>query len=459
MTRIDRRSFLSTTPLAVGLAMKTLEALGQSHGGLVARGNGIDYGPLRPAESKNTGDTLIALPQGFEYTVIGKTGSNMSDGSPTPRGHDGMAAFTISGQLRLVRNHEINNRLGTEGAAFGDQSKAYDSKAAGGTTTLIIDPQTRELIKDFASLNGTLQNCAGGPTPWGAWISCEETLLGVNKFTDSQGRESGGFDHGHGYCFEVSAKADGVQRAEPLIALGRFVHEAIAVDARTGIVYETEDANPGGFYRFIPKVRGDLAQGGQLQMLAVKGRHQYDLRTGQKAGKKLTVRWVDIAIPDPTDSQLPANSVYQQGFALGGASFARLEGCWYGGDSIYFTSTSGGNMKLGQVWQYIPQNQDQGTLKLIYESAEETVLGMPDNICVSPRGGLVLCEDGSGEQHIRGLTRRGQIFDFARNMVPGFEEREFAGATFSPDGKTLFVNIQTPGITLAIWGPWQKGAL
>ncbi len=116
-------------------------------------------------------------------------------------------------------------------------------------------------------------------------------------------------------------------------------------------------------------------------------------------------------------------------------------------------------MKLGQVWQYIPQNNDRGILKLIYESAEETVLGMPDNLCVSPRGGLVLCEDGSGEQHIRGLTRRGQIFDFARNIVPGFEDREFAGATFSPDGKTLFVNIQTPGITLAIWGPWQKGAL
>ncbi len=122
--------------------MKTLEALGQSSGRLVASGNGIDYGPLRPVESQNTGETLIALPQGFEYTLIGKTGSKMSDGHPTPRGHDGMAAFNVNGQLRLVRNHEINNRLGVEGAAFGDQSKAYDSKAAGGTTTLIIDPDS-----------------------------------------------------------------------------------------------------------------------------------------------------------------------------------------------------------------------------------------------------------------------------------------------------------------------------
>jgi secreted PhoX family phosphatase len=458
MNNIDRRKFLSTTPLAVGLAMRALENV-KANGSAVSN-HSVGYGALLPTKSRNTGEALLALPEGFEYTVIGRTGSKMADGHTTPRGHDGMAAFNVNGQLRLVRNHEINNGVGADGAAFGDHSRAYDSKAAGGTTTLIVDPNTRELIKDFVSLNGTLQNCAGGPTPWGSWVSCEETTLGPNKFIDQQKRERGGFTHSHGYCFEVSAKADGTVSAEPLKAMGRFVHEAIAVDTRTGFVYETEDAGAAGFYRFIPTQRGQLAKGGKLQMLAVTGRPQFDLRTGQKQGQTLPAHWVDITIPDPTDEQIVKQSVYQQGFAKGGATFARLEGCWYGGDSIFFAATSGGDQRLGQVWQYIPQSRDKGSLKLIYESQDAAALEMPDNICVSPRGALVVCEDGRApDQFIRGLTRDGVIFDFARNIVPGFEGREFAGATFSPDGKTLFVNIQTPGITLAIWGPWQKGAL
>jgi hypothetical protein len=458
MNNIDRRAFLSATPLTVGLAMQALAAIKTNRP--AESKNSAGYGGLRPTKSRNTGETFLALPEGFEYTVIGRTGSKMGDGHATPGGHDGMAAFNVNGQLRLVRNHEINGGVGRDGAAFGDHSRAYDSKAGGGTTTLIVNPNTREVIKDFVSLNGTLQNCAGGPTPWGSWVSCEETTLGPNKFIDQQKRERGGFTHNHGYCFEVSAKADGTVSAEPLKAMGRFVHEAIAVDARTGFVYETEDAGSAGFYRFIPTQRGKLAKGGKLQMLAVTGRRQFDLRTGQKQGQTLSAHWVDIAIPDPTDEQIVKQSVYQQGLAAGGATFARLEGCWYGGDSIFFTATSGGDKKLGQVWQYIPQARDKGSLKLIYESQDSAALEMPDNICVSPRGALVVCEDGRApDQFIRGLTRDGVIFDFARNIVPGFEGREFAGATFSPDGKTLFVNIQTPGITTAIWGPWQKGAL
>ncbi|MGH9839457.1 MAG: alkaline phosphatase PhoX [Blastocatellia bacterium] len=455
MNNMDRRSFLSATPFAVGLAMQALTSPA-----LKSLNDKIGYGALRPTRSRNTGEELLALPGGFEYTAFGRTGAKMSDGHLTPRGHDGMAAFDINGQLRLVRNHEINNGVPQDGAVFGDASSAYDAKAGGGTTTLIIDPKTREIVKDFASLNGTLQNCAGGPTPRMTWISCEETTLGAPTLTDSQGRQRGGFAHSHGYCFEVSAKADGMMKAEALKAMGRFVHEAIAMDAKTGFVYETEDANPGGFYRYLPKKRGQLAAGGRLQMLAVTGRHQFDLRTGQKPGETLPAHWVNIEQPDPADADLAARSVYRQGFAKGGATFARLEGCWYGGNSIFFTATSGGDSKLGQVWQFTPTSKDKGQLKLIYESREEAALDMPDNLCVSPRGHLVICEDGHApNQFIRGLTRQGQIFDLARNLVPGFEGREFAGATFSPDGQTLFVNVQTPGITFAIWGPWQKGVL
>jgi uncharacterized protein len=464
MTALNRRSFLGVTPLAVGAALQIFTAINRGCGvgpsrRLTASTDAVGYGGLRATKARNTGEEILRLPDGFEYSVIGKTGTKMSDGNPTPAAHDGMAAFKVKNELRLVRNHEINGAIGRDGAAFGDSALAYDTKAGGGTTTLIIDPKTREIVKDFVSLNGTLQNCAGGPTPWGSWISCEETTLGKGLGKDDRGRERGGFAQNHGYCFEVVAGADGAVKATPLAAMGRFVHEAIAVDARTGVVYLTEDRGAAGFYRFIPKQQGKLSEGGKLQMLAIAGRRQSDLRTGRKAGESLDVSWVDINEPDPPDAENSVDAVYRQGFALGAATFARLEGCWYGGDSVYFTSTSGGDKRLGQVWQYTPQGNDKGKLKLIFESPEEDVLNMPDNLCVSPNGGLILCEDGSSEQYMRGLTREGHIFDFAKNILPGYEGKEFAGATFSPDGQTLFVNIQTPGMTLAIWGPWGRGAL
>lgn len=461
MTRFNRRAFLGVTPFAVGAAMRTLASINarESSRRSAAPPGAGSYGALLPAKARNTGETIIALPEGFEYTVIGRAGSKMSDGHPTPAAHDGMAAFNVNGELRLVRNHEINNGVGRDGAAFGAAALAYDPKAGGGTTTLVIDPKTREIVRDFASLNGTLQNCAGGPTPWGSWISCEETTLGQSLGKDERGRERGGFSQKHGYCFEVMANANGAAKATPLPAMGRFVHEAIAVDARTGVVYLTEDRGAAGFYRFIPKRRGKLSEGGKLQMLAVTDRRQFDLRTGQKAGQSLSAHWVDINEPDPPEAEAQSNAVYNQGLAQGAATFARLEGCWSGSGSIYFASTSGGDKRLGQVWQYTPQGRDKGALKLIFESPEEAVLDMPDNLCVSPSGGLIICEDGRNEQYVRGLTRQGQVFDLAKNILPGYEGREFAGATFSPDGQTLFVNIQTPGVTLAIRGPWKRGAL
>ncbi len=461
MTTFNRRAFLGVTPMAVGAALQTFAAINARRelNRLITAPGAGGYGGLLPAKARNTGETILTLPEGFEYTVIGKTGTKMSDGNPTPASHDGMAAFKVKGELRLVRNHEINNGIGRDGAAFGDTALAYDPKAGGGTTTMIIDPRTREIVRDFVSLNGTLHNCAGGPTPWGSWISCEETTLGQSLGKDARGRQRGGFSRSHGYCFEVAAGADGAVKASPLTAMGRFVHEAIAVDARTGVVYLTEDSGAAGFYRFIPKQKGKLSAGGKLQMLAITGRRQSDLRTGQKAGQSMNVSWVDIKEPDPTEAESSSGAVYRQGLALGAATFARLEGCWHGGDSIFFTSTSGGDKRLGQVWQYTPQGKDKGALKLIFESPEEAVLDKPDNLCVSPSGGLIICEDGDNEQYVRGLTRQGQIFDFAKNILPGYEGKEFAGATFSPDGQTLFVNIQTPGMTLAIWGPWDRGAL
>lgn len=484
-TPINRRKFLSRTVQTTGVALAMQSfvargALAASDAGRRGKKCEGDYGELVPTASENTGETLLALPAGFKYTVFGRTGTIMSDGRPTPPAHDGMAAFETRDDrddddddrddgrrddddggdgrrkhhgrnhrdrlITLVRNHEVS--FSAPGVAL-DPTMAYDPLTGGGTTTLIVDAETRLPVRSFVSISGTHNNCAGGPTPWGSWITCEENVAGIAR----------GFSQPHGYVFEVSARSRGPVNPIPLKAMGRFVHEAIAVDRHTGVVYETEDRNPGGFYRFIPNRRNDLAAGGRLQMLAIKGQPNYDTRTGQTPFQTLPVTWVDIDDPDPGNAETVSGAVFNQGFAGGGAMFARLEGAWYGDGSVFFSSTSGGNVGRGQIWRYRPRGRSGGLLTLIFESPGADVLDSPDNICVTPGGGLILCEDGSGQEFLHGLTQRGEIFKFAQNVVPGFTGSEFAGATFSPDGETLFVNIQSPGITFAIWGPWEDGAL
>jgi uncharacterized protein len=411
------------------------------------------YGPLIPTKTNNTGETLLALPKDFQYTVFGKTGTRMYDGHATPPAHDGMAAFQIKDELRLVRNHEVNNQIGTPGAAIGPN--AYDSLAAGGTTTLVIDPTTRELVKDFVSLSGTLVNCAGGQTPWNSWISCEETVLGQANVENNVGADQGGFEKEHGYCFEVDAAANDAVTSIPLKQMGRFVHEAVAIDRQTGIVFLTEDFATAGFYRFIPNQTRQLAAGGRLQMLTVKDHPNFDTRTGQKSGTALLSGWVDIPNPDPPEAELDNLAVYKQGIAAGAATFARLEGCFYGNGRVYFTSTNGGDKALGQVWEYVPSGKDEGQLTLLLEVTDSSTLFMPDNICLAGNN-LIICEDNDVRIYLRVLTPQGQVFDLAKNIAPGFETKEFAGVTFSPDGQTLFVNLQVPGMTFAIWGPWER---
>lgn len=383
----------------------------------------------------------------------------MTDGRLTPTHHDGMATFTVDGKLRLVRNHEVPYTRARPGTALlQDEALVYDSSAGGGVTTLTVDPTTRELIESHVSLAGTHTNCAGGLTPWGSWLSCEETTLGATLGKDDKGKVIGGYEKEHGYIFEVPAANEGPVVPVPLKAMGRFVHEAIAVDPATGIVYETEDRTSAGFYRFLPHTPGKLVEGGRLQMLQIDGTPQADLRKKQTVGKPLACTWIEIDNPDPVAAATNPLAVYESGRDKGAATFARLEGCWWGNGYVYLNATNGGDKSLGQVWRYQPKGPDKGELVLLFESRSKDILWNPDNLCVTPRGGLVLCEDTyGGDCYLRGLTPKGELFSFAHNIDAGLEESEFAGACFSPDGQTLFVNMQLPGITLAIWGPWERG--
>jgi secreted PhoX family phosphatase len=376
-------------------------------------------------------------------------------GGVVPYAFDGMAAFRAGrDRVRLIRNHEVRDAAAVS-RPFGE--RPYDEAGPGGTTTVEVrlrpDGEAR-IIRQFASLTGTCVNCAGGPTPWNTWISCEETVEGTGA---GRGRN-------HGYTFEVASAANGPVTPVPLRAMGRFEHEALAVDPATGRVYLTEDRRPAGFYRFTPAVAGQLSQGGTLEALAVVGVDGYDTRVNQAALTPHPVRWVTIDNPDSDEAVLPDGYVFNQGLAKGAAQFARLEGCWYGDQSVYFNATTGGNAGAGQIWQYHPQRNE---LQLIFESPAPEVLNGPDNICVSPRGGLVICEDGVETNFVRGLTAEGRVFDLIRNNL---NRSEWAGACFSPQGRTLFVNLQgetnpqespgsDKGMTFAIWGPWEAGAL
>jgi hypothetical protein len=510
MTAMDRRSFLGVGAAAAAsgtmLSAAALERL-TARSALAASGSGRGlkaraatsvegYGPVAPLADQR-GVEVLALPAGFSYVTFGHIGGRMSDGRPTPLALDGMAAFAgPDGTVRLIRNHEDRNPPG-EGSLRAPSRHMYDPQGGGGTTTLDFNPRTRRLVRSFVSLAGTTVNCAGGISyRRQGWITCEETVAGPEHSVENRR-----FPRRHGYCYLVPRERGprDLRRTMPLRAMGRFLHEAVAVDQRTGIVYLTEDPGSSvtgaGFYRFLPKDPSNLAAGGRLQMLGVRGAPQMDTRKGQTQGDAHAVDWFDIDQPDPeytTDND--ERSVFNQGHRKGGALFNRLEGCWYDEGSVYFVSTSGGDAEngdvnpdgyregFGQVWEYRPHARHGGRLTLWFESPDGGVLDSPDNLTVTPRGGLLLCEDDASTRYadvhptqpglgnvnrLIGLTAAGDPFEFAVNI---FSAAELAGACFSPDGKWLFFNIfgeaeGTPaeflggGMTCAVTGPWADGPL
>ncbi len=487
MVAMQRRDFLrSAAAVSAGfLGLKAFDARGQAVNGL-AGSSGVGYGPLLPDP-----EGVFDLPAGFSYRVISQIGQVMDDGLLVPGLPDGMAAFDgPDGTVLLIRNHEMRNTPARSGPFGWSRELAHlvpaeklfdvgepdaDRPAQGGTSTVVYDPKTQRVVRQFMSLAGTERNCAGGPTPWNSWITCEETV-------GRAGEDGRAVDHG--YNFEVPATAK-VQLVDPvpLRAMGRFNHEAVCVDPNSGIVYQTEDRQDGVITRFLPNEPGNLRAGGRLQALAVVGQPSFDTRNwidndaetqvggghvqvdeGQLRGRSmptiatntvLDVGWIDLEnVDDPEDT------LRFRAFDAGAARFARGEGMWFGQDAVYFACTTGGLNRKGQVWRYVPsrfegrpeERRFPGRLELFLEPNDHDLVENCDNLCVAPWGDVVLCEDAATKNHLVGVTPAGDIYHLGQNVL---SDSELAGSCFSPDGSTLFLNIQIDGLTLAITGPWR----
>lgn len=415
------------------------------------------YGPLRADPAG-----LLDLPQGFSYRVISQLGDAMDDGFVVGDRADGMGCFAIDRRrVALVRNHELQVRHQKAGPFVrGDATRiaTYDRDSdgrplPGGTSTLIYNLATGRVERQHLSLAGTIRNCAGGTTPWGSWLTCEEDMTRAGK----------GVGKDHGWIFEVPARARGLVDPVPLTAMGRFNHEAAAVDPRTGIVYLTEDREDGLFYRFLPDRPGQLARGGRLQALGLRDRPEGG-DTSNKGRRDIGVgawkaaRWIDL-----TGTDAPDDDLRLRGHKAGAARFARGEGIHWGDGECYFICTSGGAKALGQVMRYRPSPREgqpgeadaPGMVQLFVESTDPQMFNYGDNLTVGPNGHLIVCEDQYTDvvdNYLRGITPDGALYPVARCRV----QTELAGACFSPDGSTLFVNLYSPTKTLAITGPWRS---
>jgi uncharacterized protein len=472
--RTDRRVALATGLRAAGGTLAWLAASADplvrhvAAQGIAAQAPFAGYGPVVPDPSARP---IIDLPPGFQYRILMERGDRLSNGDPRPTLADGMASFALpGGRTLLVMNHE-NAYRNTANQTPVELADVYDREAAGGTTALIVRPDL-SVEHSYATSAGTVRNCAGGVTPWGTWLTCEET-------EHVPGSPNSAATLRHGYTFEVLPY--GREGAYPqqvrLPGLGRFNKEAAVVDPGSGIVYLTEDHAEGLLYRFVPNAQwprgfGSYLQGGRLEAMRIEQLER--TWAGAPQRRPFRVGWVPI--DDPDAIEIPTRL---QGAWKGAHVFSRGEGMWWSGLGFYFTCTSGGQEEGGQVWRFVPSS---GMIELLYEVSDRNEMEGPDNITVHPGSGdLFVCEDGPGTDFIRVVTAEGRTFPFARvammtedprhkgfagvtdtagevrgSQADGRMDGEDAGACFSPDGRVLFFNIQAPSMTIAVTGPFRQ---
>jgi len=385
-----------------------------------------DGGPLSSDPAR-----VLDLAPGFRYKILQRVFEPMSDGFKVPGRPDGMACFPgANGTLRLMRNHELDRGF-WEAGYDAAPPESFDARAGGGVTRVVLDEKNLDVVSSNRVLAGTLRNCGGGESPWG-WLSCEESV-----------------ESGHGYVFRCRTDAAHLSAPEPIPAYGRFRHEAACVDPRTLTAFLTEDQRDGCLYRYSPADRNRPHTSGKLQALRVPGVPHFDTSRDLDHGIELEVDWTDISNPDPKD-----DSVRRQASGGGAAKFCRGEGIFFKDGVVYVCCTAGGRQGLGQVFKLtLGVGAAPDRLTLFAESPGPSVLDMPDNICVTPWGDVLLAEDGGGQQYLRGITPNGRIYDLAKNAK---SSGEFAGVCCSPRGDALFVNMQADGLTLAIMGPFAE---
>jgi uncharacterized protein len=429
-TRWGRRSLLFGAGAALGGAGVSLLG-GPLRSWLVerrARWRPGPFGPLRPDP-----EGLLDLPEGFTYRVIGRSGTPLDDGFLAPEMPDAMGCFALpDGTWALMRNHELPLDAPTRGPAPGRPmpSQAFDARGAGGVSRIVLDPASLEPRSTNLVLAGTVMNCAGGASPWG-WLTCEETV-----------------EPGHGFVFLCDPSAGGVEAPRRLPALGRFRHEAAAVDPRTNVIYLTEDREDACLYRLVPHDPSDPFTG-ELQALRVRGLPRFD--TGMRLGHEpREIEWVPVREAAPDDDVVRARAQ-----ADGAARIARGEGLAVRVEgehvAVLVSATIGGRGALGQILELSPEG-DGGSLRVLAASEGRHDLEMPDNLTVGPGDRVYVCEDGGGHDFVRGLDpRTGAFFDFARNAR---STGEISGVCFAPDARTMFLNLQVDGLTLAVRGPF-----
>lgn len=400
---------------------------------LMERAQGCGPAPAEPlppgSPLRADAERLLDLPEGFSCRVLQRFGERMSDGHRVPGRPDAMACFARSdGALVLMRNHELtmlDDGLGPYVDGQAPPPEAYDPRAPGGVTRLVIDPKTLEVMSSNLVLAGTYWNCSGGVSPWG-FLSCEETT-----------------DPGHGYVFLCPIDAERVAPARRIPGYGRFRHEAASVHAATLITYLTEDEYDGALYRFVPSSPSDPWQG-RLQAMRLRDAASRD--TGALVrGASQAVDWVDVDDPEAS-----AADVRAQARARGSAVVRRGEGLWIAGDDVYFCATAGGPLERGQIFRLRIGEPD--TLHVLAVSDDPELLDMPDAVCVAPDGRVYVAEDGLNGNYLRRIDAQGRVATFARNAR---SLGELAGICFAPDGQTMFVNLQADQLTLAITGPFD----
>lgn len=457
--QLDRRRFLSLS----GLTALQLAVLGCRSAPVARASSAAPSGPFGPLVSRP--DALLDLPAGFTCVRLQRAGTNhLDDGRPVPGCLDGMACFAApDGTWVLLRNHEIGDDAWVDEYKYTGQAKIVtwgpddrpvDPRMHGGVSRLVVDPEAlrRALSGDAAArplkgahmaLTGTECNCAGGRLPEG-WVSCEET--------DTPG---------HGYAWLVSP--DTAVAPRRLDTWGRLRREGVAVHG--GCVYMTEDHDAACFYRFRPTDPADLFGPGTLEVLCLPGR----TLTHRKGERMLPMDFVSEVewrpVPDPQAVSTPCREQVPAA-----ARFHRTEGIAADAAGVWFVASLGGPRGKGQLFRLEPGLAGAPErLRLVLQVEDPAVLAMPDNLCLTPWGDLLLCEDNYVSddlvtaQHLRALTPDGALYELARNpqnrpIRPGEAPGdEFTGACFSPDGSVLFVNLQGDrDETLAISGPWPK---